>query len=158
MAKLFMVQNLATTKLSSKQRATRLLDWLISFLPAVIPPSPEEAILDYSGDINALLWHRSELENILQNSSFALTATQKQCLEALDKKMRQSALLIVGSEKGELRRFRKDRYDRSHWWWYLDDILIEESFSNPDVKLGGKFAFWEEVDGLPRVANRKAVD
>ncbi|MCI0690575.1 hypothetical protein L0337_01060 [candidate division KSB1 bacterium] len=39
----------------------------------------------------------------------------------------------------------------------MDDILIEESFANPDVKLGGKFAFWEEVDGLPRVANCKTV-
>lgn len=30
-------------------------------------------------------------------------------------------------------------------------------FLNPDVKLGNKFAFWEEVDGLPKVANRKDV-
>jgi hypothetical protein len=34
---------------------------------------------------------------------------------------------------------------------------MEESFSNPEVKLGGKLAFWEEVDGLPRVANRNAA-
>jgi hypothetical protein len=78
-------------------------------------------------------------------------------LTKLDREIRAAALLLVGAAKGTLHRSREGRYDHSHWWRYLDDILIEESFSNPDVKLGGKFAFWEEVDGLPRVANRKAV-
>jgi hypothetical protein len=60
-------QNLMTPKLPAKQRATRLLDWLTQFLPTAIPPSSEQAILDDSGDVNALLWHRSELENILHD-------------------------------------------------------------------------------------------
>jgi hypothetical protein len=55
------------TQKSAKQKATRLLDWLVAFLPTAIPPSPEEAILDDSGDVNALLWHRSELENGCKN-------------------------------------------------------------------------------------------
>jgi hypothetical protein len=93
----------------------------------------------------------------LQKSPAALIATQRQRLAALNAQIRHSAVLIAGAEKGELRRFREGHYDRSHWWWYLDDILIEESFSNPEMKLGGKFAFWEEVDGLPRLANRNAV-
>jgi hypothetical protein len=147
----------ATEKRLLQQRATDLLNWLIAFLPTAIPASPEEAILDTSGDVNALLRHRSELESLLQETPSILTEIQKQRLTALDKQMRQSALLIVGAEKGELRRFREGRYDRSHWWWYLDDILLEESFLNPDVKLGGKFSIWKEVKGLPRLSDRKAV-
>ena len=87
-----------------------MLNWLIAFLPTAIPAFPEDAILDTSGDVNALLWHRSELESFLQKTPSILTAVQ-----------------------------------------------IEESFLNPDVKLGGKFSIWEEVDGLPRLADCKAV-
>ena len=146
-----------TVRKSAKQKAMRLLDWLVAFLPTAIPPSPEDASLDTSGDVNALLWHRSELERLLQKTPSILTEVQKQHLTTLDKQMRRSALLIVGAEKGELRRFCEGHYDRSHWWWYLDDILLEESFLNPDVKLGGKFSIWEEVDDLPRLADRKAI-
>lgn len=87
----------------------------------------------------------------------ALNQIQRGKLAKLDNDIRKAALLLVGAGKGMLHRYRKGRYDCSHWWWYLNDILIEESFLNPDVKLGGKFAFWEEVDGLPKVANRKDV-
>ena len=134
-----------------------MLDWLVDFLPGAIPLSAEDAILDVSEDVDALFYHRSELQKVLETSPDALSPIQKGRLTKLDREIRAAALLLVGAAKGTLRRSREGRYDRSHWWWYLDDILIEESFSNPDVKLGGKFAFWEEVDGLPRVANRKAV-
>jgi hypothetical protein len=145
------------TQKSAKQKATSLLDWLASFLPTAIPPSPEEAILDDSGDVNALLWHRSELENILQKSPSALTTTQKQRLAALDAKIRQSALLIIGAEKGELQRFRQGHYDRSHWWWYLDDILMEENLVCNQPKAKVKYAVPEEAGVLLKVAESRAA-
>jgi hypothetical protein len=145
-------QNLMTPKLPAKQRATRLLDWLTQFLPTAIPPSSEQAILDDSGDVNALLWHRSELENILQKRPSVLTEVQKQRLAVLDKQMRKSALLIIGAEKGELRRFREGRYDRSHWWWYLDDILMEENLVCNQPKASVKYPVSEETGVLLKVA------
>jgi hypothetical protein len=150
------LQNLAAPRRPSKQRATRLLDWLTKFLPTAIPPSAEQAILDDSGDINALLWHRSELENLLQKTPTALAATQKQRLAALDKKIRQAALLIVGAEKGELRRFREGHYDRSHWWWYLDDILMEENLVCNQPKANVKYPVSEETGVLLKVAEPRA--
>jgi hypothetical protein len=144
------------TQKSAKQKATRLLDWLASFLPTAIPPSPEEAILDDSGDVNALLWHRSELENILQKSPPALTATQKQRLATLDAKIRQSALLIIGAEKGELQRFRQGHYDRSHWWWYLDDMLQEELIAKNQAATKREYRFSETSSSLLKVAETKA--
>ncbi len=145
-------QNLMT----AKQQATRLLDWLTQFLPTAIPPSSEQAILDDSGDVNALLWHRSELENILQKKPSVLTMAQKQRLTALDKQMRQAALLIVGAEKGELRRFREGQYDRSHWWWYLDDILMEENLVCNQPKANVKYPVSAETGVLLKVAEPRA--
>jgi hypothetical protein len=145
------------TKRAVQKRAAELLDWLIGFLPGTIPPSAEEAILDVAEDVHALFYHRSELQKILETTPGALNQIQKEKLAKLDRDIRAAALLLVGAGKGMFHRYRKGRYDCSHWWWYLHDILIEESFSNPEARLGGKFAFWEEVDGLPRVANRKAV-
>jgi hypothetical protein len=144
------------TPKSAKQKATRLLDWLASFLPTAIPASTEEAILDDSGDVNALLWHRSELENILQKTPSALTAPQQQRLAALDAQIRQSALLIVGAEKGELRRFREGYYDRSHWWWYLDDILMEENLVCNQPEASVKYSAPEETGVLLKVAEPRA--
>jgi hypothetical protein len=149
-------QNLMTPKLPAKQRATHLLDWLTKFLPTAIPSSAEQAILDDSGDINALLWHRSELESILQKTPSVLAAAQKQRLADLDKKMRQAALLIVGAEKGELRRFREGRYDHSHWWWYLDDILMEENLVCNQPKANVKYPVPEETGVLLKVAEPRA--
>jgi hypothetical protein len=145
------------SKQSAQERATELLDWLIAFLPGTIPPSAEDAILDVADDVHALFWHRSELKKFLDENPNVLNKTQQAKLTKLDRDIRAAALLLVGAAKGMLHRYRKGRYDRSHWWWCLDDILIEESFSNPDVKLGGKFAFWEEVDGLPKAVDGKAV-
>jgi hypothetical protein len=141
-----------TVKKSAKQRANELLDWVASFLPTAIPLSPEQAILDDSGDVNALLWHRSELENILQKTPAVLTTSQKQRLEMLDKQIRQAALLIVGAEKGELRRFRQGHYDRSHWWWYLDDHLHEETLAGTQAGSGKEYRFAETAGALLKVA------
>jgi hypothetical protein len=151
-----MMTKLVTPK-SAKQKATRLLDWLASFLPTAIPASTEEAILDDSGDVNALLWHRSELENILQKTPSALTVAEKQRLAALDAKIRQSALLIVGAEKGELRRFREGYYDRSHWWWYLDDMLQEELIVENQTGAKREYHFSETPVSLLKVAESGAV-
>lgn len=151
-----MMTELVTQKLA-KQKATRLLDWLASFLPTAIPTSTKDAILDDSGDVNALLWHRSELENILQKTPSALTAPQKQRLAALDAKIRQSALLIVGAEKGELRRFREGYYDRSHWWWYLDDMLQEELITENQAGAKREYRFSETPGSLLKVAESGAV-
>jgi len=144
------------TQKSVKQKATRLLDWLASFLPTAIPSSPEEAILDDSGDVNALLWHRSELENVLQKSPAALSATQRQRLAALDAQIRHSALLIAGAEKGELRRFREGHYDRSHWWWYLDDTLQEELIAKHHAAMRREYRFAETSTSLLKVAEPRA--
>ena len=152
-----LTQNLMTQKLPAKQRATHLLDWLTQFLPTAIPSSSEQAILDDSGDINALLWHRSELEGILQKTPTALAAAQKQHLAVLDKKMRQAALLIVGAEKGELWRFREGRYDRSHWWWYIDDLVREANLVCNKKKNGVEYAVSEEIVSLLKVAEPRAA-
>ncbi len=144
------------SKQSTSQQANRLLDWLTRFLPTAIPPSPEEAILDISGDVNALLWHRSELENLLQKSPSALTATQKQRLAALDAQIRHSALLIAGAEKGELRRFREGHYDRSHWWWYLDDMLQEQLIAKHQAAMRREHRFAEPSSSLLKVAEPRA--
>jgi hypothetical protein len=140
---------------TAKQRASSLLEWLRRFLPTALPDSAEEAILDTSGDIHALLWHRSELENILQKNPSALTTAQRRNLIELDTQMRQSALLIVGSEKGHLRRYREGRYDRSHWWWYLDDILQEEAIAKSQKTIRSTYSFPAESERLQMVADRR---
>ncbi len=141
---------------TTKQTAAKLLDWLSSFLPTAIPPSPEEAILDDSGDINALLWHRSELEGVLEKAPSVLTAGQRQRLADLDSHIRRSALLIVGAEKGELRRFREGRYDRTHWWWYLDDMLNEANLICNQPKAPVQYALAADKRALSKVAEARA--
>jgi len=142
---------------TAKQKASSLLEWLTKFLPTALPNSAEQAILDTSGDIHALLWHRSELESILQKTPSALTEAQKRNLAALDAQMRRSALLIVGSEKGHLRRYREGRYDRSHWWWYLDDMLQEEAIAKSQKTIKTAYSFPAEDESLQKVADRRAA-
>jgi hypothetical protein len=144
------------TEQSAANQASGLLDWLTRFLPTAIPASPEDAILDISGDVNALLWHRSELENVLQKSPAALSATQRQRLAARDAQIRRSALLIAGAEKGELRRFREGYYDRSHWWWYLDDTLQEELIAKNQAARRREYRFAETTPSLLKVAEPRA--
>lgn len=142
---------------AAKHRASSLLEWLTQFLPTAMPNSAEEAILDTSADLHALLWHRSELENVLQRNPSTLAAVQKRRLAALDAQIRRSALLIVGSEKGHLRRYREGRYDRSHWWWYLDDILQEEAIAKSQKTIKGAYHTSAEGRSLRKVAERRTA-
>jgi hypothetical protein len=103
-----------------------LLDWIVDFLPVAIPETLERAILDESGEVHALFWHRSEFRHILEKAPMALDEFQREKLVEVDKKIRASALLLLGAEKGTLQNYREGRYDHSHWWWYLDDLLQEK--------------------------------
>jgi len=143
------------SKISAQKRATELLDWLINFLPGAIPPSADDAILDVSEDVDALFYHRSELQKVLEASPEALNQIQKGKLAKLDRDIKAAALLLVGAAKGMLHRCREGHYDRSHWWWYLDDILIAESFAKPKEKARVKYAAPDDVGGLLKVAESK---
>lgn len=143
---------------NARQQATELLEWLVDFLPTAIPASAEHAILDTSGDVNALLWHRSELEAVLCKQPSALSASQKQRLASLDMKMRECALCIVGAEKGYLRHFREGHYDRTHWWWYLDEVLREEAKLKQRTKPEKVYpSLAGSKTGLSKVADRQAT-
>lgn len=141
-----------TSKPSDKKRAAELLDWLIDFLPGAIPPSAEDAILDVSEDVDALFYHRSELQKVLEIFPDALSSIEKVKLGKLDRDIRAAALLLVGAAKGMLRRCREGHYDRSHWWWYLDDILTEENLVCNQPKARVKYAVPEETEAFLKVA------
>jgi hypothetical protein len=144
------------SKQSAPKRAARLLDWLIGFLPGAIPPSAEDAILDVPDDVHALFWHRSELQKILETTPEALNQIQRSKLAKLDHDIRAAALLLVGAGKGMLHRYREGRYDRSHWWWYLDDILTEENLVCNQPKANVKYPVSEETGVLLKVAESRA--
>jgi hypothetical protein len=146
-----------SSKRSVQKRAAELLDWLIGFLPGTIPPSAEEAILDVSEDVHALFYHRSELQKILETTPEALNQIQRGKLTKLDRDIRAAALLLVGAGKGMLHRYREGRYDRSHWWWYLDDILMEENLVCNQPKAKVKYAVPEEAEVLLKVAESRAA-
>ncbi len=145
-----------SSKRSVRKRAAKLLDWLIDFLPGTIPSSAEDAILDVSEDVHALFYHRSELQKILETTPKALNQIQRGKLIKLDRDIRAAALLLVGAAKGMLHRYRKDRYDRSHWWWYLDDILTEENLVCNQPKARVKYAVPEKAAVLLKVAEPRA--
>jgi len=139
-----------------QKRAAKLLDWLIDFLPGTIPPSAEEAILDVAEDVHALFYHRSELQKILETTPEALDQIQKGKLTRLDRDIRVAALFLVGAGKGMFHSYRTGRYDRSHWWWYLDDILMEENLVCNQPKTRVKYAIPVETGALLKVAESKA--
>lgn len=145
-----------SSKRQIQKRAAELLDWLIGFLPGTIPPSAEEAILDVSEDVHALFYHRSELQKILETTPEALNQIQRSKLAKLDCDIRAAALLLVGAGKGMLHRYRNGRYDRSHWWWYLDDILMEENLVCNQPQARVKYAVPEETGVLLKVAESRA--
>lgn len=145
-----------SSKRSVQKRAAELLDWLIGFLPGTIPPSAEEAILDVSEDVHALFYHRSELQKILETTPEALNQIQRSKLNKLDSDIRTAALLLVGAGKGMLHSYRKGRYDRSHWWWYLDDILMEENLVCNQPKTNVKYPVSAETGVLLKVAEPRA--
>lgn len=138
------------------------MEWLIDFLPGAIPRSAEDAILDVSEDVDALFYHRSELQKILETSPEALPPIQKSKLTKLDRDIRAAALLLVGAAKGMLQRCREGHYDRSHWWWYLDDMLIEANLVGNQTKKSVEYAVPAESGALlkvaePRTAYKKEV-
>jgi hypothetical protein len=145
------------SKQTPHKRATELLSWLVDFLPGTIPSSPKDAILDVSDDVHALFWHRSELQKILEEDSEALNDAQKKKLAKLDGDIRATSLLLVGSAKGMLRRYREGRYDRSHWWWYLDDTLQEEAIAKSQKTIKHVYHIPAEGESLPKVADRRAA-
>jgi len=145
------------SKLAPHKRATELLSWLIDFLPGTIPPSPKDAILDVPDDVHALFWHRSELQRILEKNPQSLSNVQQKKLVKLDQDIRSAALLLVGSGKGMLRRYREGRYDRSHWWWYLDDMLQEEVIAKSQKMIKRAYRIPEEARQLQKVADHQAA-
>ena len=104
------------TKTAARRKVTELLDWIVDFLPTAIPPTLERAILDESGEVHALFWHRSELQHILEKEPAAIDVFQRVTLADVDEKIRASALLLLGAEKGTLQNYREGRYDNSPWW------------------------------------------
>ena len=143
---------------AAPEKATELLDWLVNFLPSTILPTLEKAVLDESGEVHALFWHRSELQYILTKKPEALNALQLGQLADLDKKIRASALLLYASEKGTLQRYRQGKYDHSHWWWFLDDILQEELMAKRRAQRSVSYPQASAADmGLLKVAESHAA-
>lgn len=141
-----------STKHALQTRATELLNWLIGFLPGTIPHSAEEAIIDDCDDVHALFDHRSELQKVLEAAPEALNQIQKEKLAKLDWDIRAAALLLFGASKGTLRRYREGRYDRSHWWWYIDDLVREANLECNKTKKGVEYAVSDEMVSLLKVA------
>ncbi len=141
---------------SLQKRAEELLTWLIGFLPGTIPLSAEDAILDVSEDVHALFYHRSELQKIIAATPQVLNQFQREKLSRLDREIRAAALLLVGAGKGMLHHYREGRYDRTHWWWYLEDILIEESLMCNQPKAPMQYALAADKRALSKVAEARA--
>jgi len=53
MKKIYSITN-GKAKNTVRRRATELLDWIVDFLPAAIPKTLDQAILDESGEVHAL--------------------------------------------------------------------------------------------------------
>jgi hypothetical protein len=139
-----------------QKEAAELLDWLIGFLPGTIPASAEEAIIEVCDDVHALFWHRSELHGILEKHPEALNHVQKQKLAKLDHDIKAAGLLLFGASKGTLRRYREGRYDRSHWWWYIDNLVREANLVCNKTKKRVEYAVPEETGVLLKVAEPRA--
>jgi hypothetical protein len=144
------------SNLAVRERAVGLLEWLIDFLPSTIPPSAERAIIEDCDDVHALFDHRSELEKLLETAPDALNQIQKEKLAELDRKMRAAALLLFGASKGTLRRQREGRYDRSHWWWYIDDLVREANLACNQKKMLVEYARPKSSKTLMKAAEERA--
>lgn len=141
---------------AARERAAGLLEWLIDFLPSTIPLSAERAIIEDCDDAHALFDQRSELENLLKTAPEALDHIQKEQLAKLDRKMKASALLLFGASKGTLRRQREGRYDRSHWWWYIDDLVREANLACNQKKMLVEYAMPKRTAAVMKVAEARA--
>jgi hypothetical protein len=87
-------------KSATQKKATELLEWMIDFLPATILPTLEKAVLDESGEVHALFWHRSELQYLLAKEPEALNALQLGQLAELDKKSESQRFFCMPLKKG----------------------------------------------------------
>ena len=132
------------------------MEWLIAFLPGTIPASAEEAIIEFCDDVHALFDHRSELHLVLEKDPAALKRNQKEKLAQLDREMKASALLLFGASKGTLRRYREGRYDRTHWWWYIDELVRAANLVCNQPKKGVVYAVPAERSTLLKVAEPRA--
>jgi hypothetical protein len=142
---------------ATQEQATEFLEWLIDFLPGAIPPSAEHAIIEDCDDVHVLFDQRSELQKILETAPNALNQIQKEKLTKFDRDVRAAALLLFGASKGTLRRYREGRYDRSHWWWYIDDLVREANLVCNKKKKGIEYAVSEEIVSLLKVAEPRAA-
>jgi hypothetical protein len=139
-----------------QKQAVELLEWLIDFLPGAIPRSAERAIIEDCDDVHVLFDQRSELQKILETTPHALNQIQKKKLAKFDRDMRAAALFLFGASKGTLRRYREGRYDRSHWWWYIDDLVREANLVCNKKKKGVEYTVSEEAVDLLKVAEPRA--
>jgi hypothetical protein len=137
-------------------QAVELLEWLIDFLPGTIPRTAEQAIIEDCDDVHVLFDQRSELQKILETTPNALNQIQKEKLAKFDRDVRAAALLLFGASKGTLRRYREGRYDRSHWWWYIDDLVREANLVCNQTKKRVEYAVPEETGVLLKVAEPRA--
>jgi hypothetical protein len=142
---------------AAQKQAVELLEWLIDFLPGTIPRSAEQAIIEDCDDVHVLFDQRSELQKILATTPNALNQIQKEKLIKFDQDVRAAALLLFGASKGTLRRYREGRYDRSHWWWYIDDLVREANLVCNKKKKGVEYAVSEEIVTLLKVAEPRAA-
>ena len=145
-----------TTHIVQKQ-ASELLEWLIDFLPGTIPRSAEQAIIEDCDDVHVLFDQRSELQKILETAPNALNQVQKEKLAKFDRDVRAAALLLFGASKGTLRRYREGRYDRSHWWWYIDDLVREANLVCNKKKKGIEYSVSKGSVSLLKVAELSAT-
>jgi len=148
---------------AAQKQAVELLEWLIDFLPGAIPRSAEQAIIEDCDDVHVFFDQRSELQKVLETDPEALNETQKNKLAELDRDIRSAALLLFGASKGTLRRYREGRYDHSHWWWYIDDLVREANLVCNKTKKGIEWAVSEEIVSLfkagePRAAYGRKTD
>lgn len=154
---MLVVQSQKIPTQATRKHAVELLDWLIGFLPAAIPRSAEQAIIEDCDDVHVLFDQRSELQKILETTPNALNQIQNEKLAKFDRDVRAAALLLFGASKGTLRRYREGRYDRSHWWWYIDDLVREANLVCNKKKKGVEYAVSEEIVTLLKVAEPHAV-
>jgi hypothetical protein len=99
--------------------------------------------------------HRSELQKLLEAAPDALNQIQKNKLAKLDRNIRAAALLLFGASKGTLRRVREGRYERSHWWWYIDELVREANLVGSKKQKGIEYAIPEQMVSLPKVAEQR---
>jgi len=150
-------------KQAAQERAADLLEWLVGFLPGAIPRSAEQAIIEDCDEVHVFFDQRSELQKVLETDPEALNEIQKNKLAELDRDIRSAALLLFGASKGTLRRCRDGRYDYSHWWWYIDDLVREANLVCNKTKQGIEWTVSEEIVSLfkagePRAAYSRKTD